>query len=54
VAPGERSERTVVGCREVEGGVVEDLLDRQGVDVDEHGLEEVEAECGELLIVEAV
>jgi hypothetical protein len=44
----------VVGCREVEGGVVEDMLDRHGVDVDEHGLEEVEAECGESLIVEAV
>ena len=34
--------------------VVEDLLDHEGVDVDEGGLEEVEAESGEFLVVSLV
>ena len=35
-------------------GFVEHVLDHEGVDVDEHGLEQVEAEHGEFLVVAAV
>ena len=55
VAVGERGEGSEVGV--VEDDVVlvgEGLLDHEGVDVDEGGLEEVEAQDGGFLVVVAV
>ena len=56
VAPDQGVEGSEVDRAELDrgGGVVEHVLDHEGVDVDEHGLQQVQAEHREFLLVTAV